>query len=646
MSNTSSGRLALPKLRTRAAVVSLSVVLASILRRTSRAGVVVLRLAVGATLALPAAAQVPSPADPVVVTATRTPQPLSTVLADVSVLDRADIQRSGAVDAADLLARLPGMAFSRNGGPGGTTGVFVRGSESRHVAVYVDGVRIDSQGTGGALWEQIPLEQIDRIEVLRGPGAAVYGSDAIGGVVQFFTRRGEGALRATASLAAGTRGTVQAQAGARGATAAAGEAGGIDYAVSGSSGRSRGINARSDAGSNPDDDGWRRNAVHARAGWQATREHRIDANVLASKLRAQFDGFGTDDDVAHHTLRTAALGWQGRWTRDATTQAQGSESRSTYESQPSFFRTETTLRNLLLQHEHKLGAHAIHALVERREDQLHNPATAFSSDLAGKRAQTGAALGWRTDRGSHALHAQVRHDRDSEFGGHTNGSLAWGWHFLSGWRATASAATSFRAPTLYQRFSEFGVGSLEPEQGRNVEVGLRWAGAGSELGATAWRNTVTQLIGFGAAGACASTFGCFENVGRARLEGLTFAGRTSFGAVALRGSIDLHDPRNLDTGTLLARRARRMAALGADTTLAGFSIGAEVQAAGARFDDAANTQRMGGYALVNLVAGTTLAPGLALEACVDNAADKRYELARSYNTEGRSARLMLRWSNF
>ena len=123
-----------------------------------------------------------------VVTATRSEQPLSDLVADVSIVDRDTIERSGATGLVDVLARLPGIQIVRNGGVGNNANVFLRGAEGRFTAVYIDGVRVDSQASGGAAWEQIPLAQIDRIEVLRGPAAAVYGSDAIGGVIQLFTR--------------------------------------------------------------------------------------------------------------------------------------------------------------------------------------------------------------------------------------------------------------------------------------------------------------------------------------------------------------------------------------------------------------------------------------------------------------------------
>jgi vitamin B12 transporter len=584
------------------------------------------------------AQQAQQAADPVVVTANRVAQPLSTVLGDVSVVERTAIERSGASNVAEVLARLPGIEFARSGGPGGTTSVYIRGGDQRHVAVYLDGVRLDSQTTGGALWEQIPLDQIERIEVLRGPAAAVYGSDAVSGVVQLFTKRGKGGIRPSASVSIGSYRTLQAQAGLSGAADA------IDYAVSGSHGRSDGYNARTVASANPDDDGWRRSSVTGRVGFQLAPQHRLDASLLASNLRAQYDGSLNADDISYHTLRTGSLAWQGRWSEVSNSRLQVSESRSTYETQPNFYRTETTLRNYTFQHEQRLGSQRLTLTAERREDELLNPATPFSSVLEGERSQDGLSLGWLGDFGEHALQAHVRHDKDSEFGGKSTGSLAWGWRFTPQWRVTASAATSFRAPTLYQRFSEYGVSSLTPENGRNVELGLRWSAGGSELGLVGWRNKVSDLINFGDPGQCLSPFGCYQNVGHAQLKGLTLSGRTRVADVSLHGSLDWHDPKNVETGKLLRRRAKRLATFGAETEMAGWSIGTDVQAAGLRFEDDANKQRLGGYALLGLYVGRQLMPGLMLEARVDNLADKQYELARGYATAGRSGQVTLRWA--
>ena len=577
----------------------------------------------------------------IVVTANRTPQPLSSVLGDMSVVDRAAIERSGAMSVADLLARLPGIEISRSGGPAATTSVFVRGAENRHTAVYIDGVRFDSQSTGGAMWEQLPLDQIERIEVLRGPAAAVYGSDAIGGVIQLFTKRGNGDPRPSAMVSYGSYSTAQAQVGISGSAQA------IDYSLSASHGRSDGFDARTPAatGHNPDDDGWRRSSVQARFGFQLNPAHRLDAALLASSLRAQYDGFTPGfDDYAKNTVRTSSLAWQGKWTEEATTRLQLGQTQSTYETQPDFYRTETTLRNYALQHEQRFGTNLLTGTLERREDELLNPASAFTATLEGKRHQDGIALGWRGDFGDHGLQVHARHDDDSEFGGKGTGSLAWGWKFLPELRVTAAAATSFRAPTLYQRFSQYGNPILVPESGRNVELGLRWSSGANEVGLVTWRNKITNLIVFGAPGPCFDSFGCYENAGHAQLSGATLSGNTKFADVSLRASVDWHDPKNTDIDKILPRRAKRLATFGADTTWWGWAFGAEVQAAGVRFENAANTQRLGGYALLNLVVGKALMPGLTLQARVDNVADKQYEAARTYATSGRAGQIALRWT--
>lgn len=576
--------------------------------------------------------------DPVVVTATRSPQPVSRVLADISVLGREALERSGATCAADLLATLPGVSFSRNGGPGGVTSVYLRGGESRHTAVYIDGLRVDSQSTGGAVWESLPVDEIERVEVLRGPAAAVYGSDAVNGVVQIFTRRGRAGWQADAALTVGSHDTRTARAGFSGGHGA------WDYALSASQGRSDGYNARLTPTSNPDDDGWRRGGLQGRLGWAPAEGHRVEAALQSTRLRSQYDGSLTADDVSRHTLRSAGLGWQAHWSERLDTRVQFGESRSTYESQPSFYRTETTLRNLLLQQGLTLGGQRLDLTLERREDELLNPATAWTPTLAGERFQNAVGAGWRGEFGAHALQAHLRHDRDSEFGGHSTGSLAWGWGFAPGWRATLSAGTSLRVPTLYQRFSEYGVAALDPETGRNLEAGLRWSSQGAELGLVAWRNRVEDLIVFGAAGPCTSSFGCYENASRVRYEGLTLSGRQRLGAWSLQGSLDWHDPRNLDTDRLLPRRARKMAKLAAGYQGEGWNAGAEWQGVGARWDNAANTVRLAGYGLLNLQAGYTLLPGLTLQGRVDNVTDQDHQSANTYPQPGRTVQLALRWA--
>ena len=591
-----------------------------------------------------------------VVTATRTAQPLSDLVADVSIVDRAMIERSGATGVADVLARLPGIEIGRNGGIGGTTSVFSRGGNSQHTAVYLDGVRLDTQsGSGGAAWESIPLSQIDRIEVLRGPAAAVYGSDAINGVIQLFTRKGQGRAAPYVGVGVGSRGLRTLDAGISGAVGA------FDYSLGLAGETSDGFDAQpqrlripgdftstppGDGVRNPDLDGYRSTSGNVRLGFQVNRAHRLDATLLVNDLKSQYDDFSHDpaspaDDVAHAKLRSAGLNWSAQWTDSFSTRLTFSDSYNWYETTPSSYLTTTNLRGYLFQNELRFGPHLVTAALERREDELENDAVGPTR----KRTQNAVALGYGWVQGSHTVQLNVRHDDDSGFGGKNTGSAAYGFAITPKLRMTASAGTAFRAPTLYQRFSEFGVSSLQPETSRNLEAGLRYTDGANTLGLVAYRNKVRNLITFvDGPGACASLFGCYDSTARAEYKGITVSGSYAFSGAKLGASADFQNPKDLDTGRQLARRSKQHATLTADTRVGSWLLGAEAQFSGKRFDDAANTRVLSGYSLLNLSASTPIAKDWTLLARVDNLADKQYELARTYATAGRSFYAGVKWA--
>ena len=569
-----------------------------------------------------------------VVTATRVPQPLSEVLADVTVLDDGVVQRSGAVNITDLLKRQAGIEMSRNGGPGSASSIFIRGAETRFAAVYIDGVRVDSQSTGGAPWEAISLSQVERIEILRGPAAAVYGSDAMAGVIQIFTKRGDGAPRATVAVGVGSQGTRRIEAGI------SGQSGPVDYAVGASRAISAGFNARPDAAYNPDKDGYRSTTANARLGLQVNAVHRLEAGLTHTKMDAQYDGFGTQgvDEHGNNRLTTANLAWAAKWSETYDTRLSVSQSNTRYETTPDPYRTKTQLTDVLFQNNLRFGAHRVTVGLERRGDSLVN------DPIDRSRHQTALALGWGWQAGQHTLQVNLRHDKDSEFGGNTNGNLAWGYEFVPNWRVTAAAGTAFRVPTLYHRYSQYGAPDLQPEKSRNMEVGLRWAQAGSSFDATVYQNRVRNLISFGAAGPCADAYGCYENGGRAVYEGITLSARHKLGSVNLGGSLDLQDPHSTETGKLLARRAKQLLKLNADTQVGSWTLGGEWQLSAHRFDNAANTSRLAGYGVVNLFASARVANDWQLLVRLDNVANRKYELARGYAQAGRTVYTELRWT--
>ena len=594
-----------------------------------------------------------------VVTANRTPQALSDLVGDVSIIDRKTIERSGATGAtgvADVLARLPGIEISRSGGVGNTTSLFIRGAETRFTAVYLDGVRIDSQSTGGAGWEGIPLSQIDRIEVLRGPAAAVYGSDAVGGVIQLFTKRGEEGVSPYAGIGFGSKGLRKIEGGV------SGKSGLFDYSFGVAHEESKGYNVQpaskrnvvKDGYTSPDRDGYNSTSGNVKLGFQITPDQRLEATLLTSDIKAGYDAtvsYRTKppilfrDDVSNNTLRTAGLTWSAKWNDIYSTRVQVTDSQSVYKTQPSFYRTETNLRGYLFQNEFRFGPHLVTATLERREDALENAPTTSSKLLSRDRSQDAISLGYGFVQGPHSLQLHVRHDRDSEFGGKTTGSAAYGYAITPSLRFTASAGTAFRVPTLYQRFSEYGVSTLRPESSQNVELGMNYAKDGTTAGIVVYRNRVRNLINFvGTATGCASTFGCYTNVNRATLQGATLSASQRLGDVTLRASLDVQDPKDADTGNLLARRSKRHGTLGADWRIAGWTLGAEVQSSSKRYDDAANTIKLGGYTVLNLSASTQITRDLNLVARVDNVGNKDYQFARLYANAGRTAYVGLKWT--
>ncbi len=574
----------------------------------------------------------------VVVTATRTPQALSEVLADVTLVDSAQIQRSGATGLADLLGRMPGVEFQRNGGPGTVTSVYVRGGETRFTAVFIDGVRIDSQSTGGATWESIPLGQIDHIELLRGPAAAVYGSDALSGVIQIFTRRGEGGFSPYLGFGLGTYGTRKAEAGF------SGQSGSFDYSLGLVDEHSDGFNARPVANQNPDRDGYDSQAANIKLGVQINKVHRLEATFLTNNLDSQYDQSPSTDDHSLYELQTSGLNWQAQWSDAWRARFSATHSRNQYQTLPApSYQTLTELTGYLWHNEIALGAHLMTLDLERKEDHLEN------APINQDRSQNGLALGYRFSDQQHTLQLNVRHDDDSEFGGKSTASAAYGYALTPQWRVTASAATAFRAPTLFQRFSAYGVPSLQPETGENIELGVHYLQGSSSLGVVLFRNTVSDLITYvSGPGSCANGVGayagCYGNTARAVFEGITLTATQRLGEVNLAASLDLQDPHDANTGLLLPRRARQHAVLSADTRLGAWNLGAQVQLSGKRYDNASNTVALAGYGLVNLSASTQLAKDWTLVMNAGNLADKSYQLANGFAQAGRTFYVGFKWT--
>ncbi|MGH8799270.1 MAG: TonB-dependent receptor domain-containing protein [Casimicrobiaceae bacterium] len=573
--------------------------------------------------------------DPLVVIAARAPQPWSELVADVTVIGPEDIARGGAQSLAELLRSVPGVEIVMNGGPASTSGVFLRGANTNQTLVLVDGLRVGSSTSGTAALETIPLDQIDHIEILRGPASNLYGADAIGGVIQVFTRAGGGVPAAHASAGYGTHGSGAVSGGASGG------AGAWRYAFDAGHTQSAGFNAIANPANfsfNDDRDGYRRDDAGGRIAYRFAPEQELSARFLKSRLNAQFDSGPGFDDRTITTVESYALASRNRLNAYWISRLEAGETGDDSDTRTGFGASRFTTRQRLYawQSDFALPRGTLVLALERREERVSGD-TAFAVSSRDTNAVAGV---YRLADGPQALQLNLRRDDSTQFGARTTGALAYGYGFASGWRASASYGTAFKAPTfndLY--FPGFSNPDLRPESARNAEVALRYASDGLAAGIVAYRNRVRDLIVF----QCDAAFNCApQNVADATLQGVTIELGFDLGTTTVRASADLQRPEDA-SGHLLPRRARRHAALAVEQALGAARLSAELVASSARFDDAANARRLGGYALLNVSAEVPLNARWTAFARLDNALDKHYELAADYNTAGATVFAGLRW---
>lgn len=607
-----------------------------------RSGRHVRRLAGGALAFVAASAFSQSQLDGVVVTATRTPTRVDEVVADVTVLDRVDLERADGRTLVELLAQQPGLQFSSNGGLGKTSSLFIRGLEARHVLLLVDGVRLGSATVPSASFDNLPLESIERIEIVRGSLASLYGSDAVAGVVQVFTRRAREGVRGNVKVAAGSHGYGQAAGGV-----AVGR-GVFDAAVQVQHTEDRGFsstNANVPFGSHdPDTDGFNQNAGSVKLGWQMAKDWRLESLVLESNGITQIDdGAGAD---ARAKLRNAVQSLRLAGRLGETWQSTLSFARSVdvYDtlSSASPFSSLGPIASVQrqLSWDNQVATPIGTALVvaERLEQDVSK--TDGQYDVTSRRIDA-VGLGLNGSTAGHTWQASVRSDSNSQFGHQTTGALGYGWQLAPAWRLGASLGTSFIAPSFNQLYYPgFGSPDLQPEEGRHAELSLRWS-AGDHAARLVWyANRIRGYITSGPQPV---------NVPRTSIDGVTLSYDGQLAGLAVGASLDHVDPRNTTEGSVnfdkqLRRRAKDALRAHADWNAGPWSSGATLVAFSSRFEDAANTQRLGGYATLDLRADWAFAPQWRLGVRLNNVADKAYETALGYNQPGRELFVALRWA--
>ena len=587
-------------------------------------------------------AQVANPMPPVAVTASRSAQPIADLLADVTVIDQDELVRSGAQSLTEVLQRQPGVEITMNGGPGSTSGAFLRGANRGQTLVLIDGLRVGSSSVGATSLEAIPLDQIERVEILRGPASSLYGADAIGGVIQVFTKRAKGdAFAGSASAGYGTYDTRNASATVRGAM------GPLAFSLTGGGTRSDGFNAIVNPANfsyNPENDGYSNENVGGNAVFTWATGQDISAQYFRNRLNNAFDaGPPYFDDRTVTTLEAWSVVSRNRlgekWNSILTIGEGSDDSVSLTSFGEAPF--NTTQRQYTWQNDWTLPLGALSVALERREEHL-----ATNTDFAVTQRNTNSATGvYQLRYGAFALQANLRHDNSSQYGGKSTGGIAGGYKVTPQWRVTAGYSTGFKPPSfndLY--FPLFSNPDLVPETARNTEVAAYWTSSYGEVRwearAIGYYNKVDDLIVF----QCDADFNCRpENVDDATLKGVTLGIDATWRDTRVQGSLDLQHPEDDRTGNLLPRRARRHGALTVLQQVGPAQLGVEFVASSLRYDNPANTIRMGGYGIVNLTFDWIFAKGWSLLVRGNNVFDKNYQLAADYSTGGAQVFAAVRW---
>ncbi|MFZ7096040.1 TonB-dependent receptor domain-containing protein [Luteimonas dalianensis] len=586
--------------------------------------------------------------DEVVVTGTRTEVLLTDSLVPAQVIDREEIERTQATDLVGLLRGRAGVDISNQGGRGKLSSLFLRGAESDHVLVLVDGIKIGSATSGMAAFQDLALSQIERIEIVRGPRSSLYGAEAIGGVIQIFTRGDDAeGFAPHLSLGAGSNATREVSGGFnyRGQRGWLGAHGGYQ--------RTDGFNACRGSAElfagcwtdEPDDDGYRSVSMNVRGGMQLTEALALEGSFLDIAGENEYDGTWTNRSKTRQQVSGATLEYAPQDGRLALKAAVGrSKDRSNdYHEDVHMSTFETRRDSASVQADVRLApAHLLSLGVDWSNDVLDST-TAYSAD---ERDNTGVFVGYDGGAGRQRWQASLRHDDNEQFGSHTTGSLGWGLSFDSGLRLNATVGTGFKAPTfndLYYPGSESPW--LQPEKSTSLNLGVSQATEDFSWSFNLYESRIDNLIVFTYE---PPTFqGVGANVDEARIRGAEATFGTSFAGFDLSTQLSYTDPRDRSGGfnddNLLARRARASGRIDLDRGFGPVRAGITVQGAGSRYDDAANSVRLGGYATADLRLEYAFHRDWTLLARAGNVFDRDYETIAWYNQPGREYGLTLRW---
>lgn len=585
----------------------------------------------------------------IIVTATRTPTRSNELLSDVSLISRDEIEAAGnSATAAELLGRQPGIEMGRSGSIGSEADIRIRGAAGNQTLLLIDGVRIGSATTGAATWSRIPLSEIDHIEILRGPSSSLYGNDAMGGVIQMFTRRGNGSPR---FFAEGGVGSQKMRSGSAGFS---GSSNGWRYSLNASTFTTSGFSNVTNAAAtnyNPDRDGYESRSASGGLSYELAKGHELGLSFLINEGLNRYDS-GNDKTAARSDYESQSdIGSYTVYSKNAFTSNWTSTLRYGYSDDDSTALKDSAMISVFRTEQKQIGwqndvklpiGKALLAL--ERLDQTVGGTSRFATD---QRTINSYLVGWSGYSGMHRLQINARHDDNSQFGAKNTGNAAYGLQLDDNWRWHVSYGTAYKAPTFNDLYYPLTGGyhgnpNLVPETARNAETAVYFERGDHRASATYYVNKISNLISWSGKEPA--------NIGNATLEGLTLSYEGRIADLDIAASYDWLDARDDATGKTLARRARQRATLSVGKSFGAWDAHAEIAATGRRYDTdyyptAPTRDVMGGYTLLNLHGSYRLHRDWSLFARADNVFNKKYEHAFDYAAPGASVFVGLRFNH-
>jgi len=587
--------------------------------------------------------------DAVVVTASRTQQRLRDAIPHTTVLTEKEIRDSQAVDLPSLLRSEAGFEMAQTGGVGSVPSpLALRGSTSARTLVLIDGVRIEDAGFSSTALQHIMLDQVERVEIVRGNVSSLYGSNAVGGVIQVFTKRGQGEPAPSVSVMAGSRNTSDVHVGY------GGEAGSTRFSLSASRFDTKGFSAIDPAAAplaNPDPDGYRNQGLSFSASHKLNAAHEFGVAVLNTEAWLDYDQpiFTVPSDVQRSNQEMSMLQgwWEARFVeqwKSRVTVAENKDHRTDTLNGSFFSKSNTRTRQLLWDNEVRLSPpHAITVGLEGRNQTLDS-GSVFGSDPLRERDVSAGRIGYLGRIGDHMLQANYRYEDYSDFGAEGTYYLGYGYDLTSAWRFTLSHATAFRAPTFLDLDPVFGNPNLQPERSKTNEIGVQWASGPHRLRVVYFDTEYQDAI-------VLDNLFIPQNVQTASNQGVETSYSGVLFGIDLRASLTFQDPVEQDRTNSpqqqALRRAKTLAALSAFKSFGALRLGGDWRYSGERRDqsitDSTVTVFEPAYSVLNLMARYQLSKNIWFGARLENALDEDYRLVSGYNTAGRGLFITAGW---